>query len=193
MNYCDDNMIFSKSFFFFFNTVRQMNSNMDSNLTESTLDILIHLVSRVRNLEQQIDYLQALNSNLQAAYADLSAYNNYLLRSFVNSPDPDAVPTVFEDEEQPNKRLRGESSDELRVEPLEQSFIDNSDGSASGEETNSLLEDNRSEESDGFLRSLFEENPLEENPLEENPLRSLFGENSLRLGEERVYLQPADE
>ena len=177
-----------------------MNSNMDSNLTESTLNSINHLVGRIQYLEQQIDYLQALNSNLQAAYADLSAYNNYLLRSLVNSPDPDTVPTVFEDEEQPSKRLRGESSDELRVEPLEQSFIGNSDGSASGEETNSLLEDDRSEESDGFLvsvRNPLEENPLEENPFEEepweNPLRSLFGENSLRLGEEQLYLQPADE
>lgn len=173
-----------------------MNSNMDSNLTESTLNSINHLVGRIQYLEQQIDNLQAFNDNLQAAYADLSAYNNYLLRSLVSSPDPDTVPTVFEDEEQPNKRLRGESSDELRVEPLEQSFIGNSDGSASGEETNSLLEDDRSEESDDFLRSLFEENSLEENPWEnpwENPLRSLFGENSLRLGEERLYLQPADE
>lgn len=153
------------------------------------------MVGRIQYLEQQIDYLQAFNSNLQTAYADLSAYNNYLL-SLVSSPDPDAVPTVPEDGERSNKRLREESSDELRVEPLEQSFIDNSDGSASGEETNSLLEDDRSEESNDFSRSFFEENPSEENPWEnpwENPLGSLFGENSLRLGEERLYLQPADE
>lgn len=166
-----------------------MNSNMDSNLTESTLNTINSLMGRIQYLEQQ-------NANLQAAYADLSAYNDYLLSLVGSSPNPNTVPTVPEDGEQSNKRLREESSDELRVEPLEQFFIGNSDGSASGEETNSLLEDCRSEESDGFLRSLFEENPSEENPWEnpwENPLGSLFGENSLRLGEEQLYLQPADE
>lgn len=158
-----------------------MNSNMDSNLIESTLNSINQLVGRIQYLEQQIDYLQASNASLQAAYANLSTYNNYLC-SLVSSPDPDTVPTVFEDEGRPNKRLREESSDELRVEPLEQSFIGNSDGSASGEETNSLLEDYRSEESDDFLvsvRNLFEKNPLEEDPFEEEPLENPFWENPL--------------
>ena len=145
-----------------------MNSNMDSNLTESTLDTLTHLVGRVRNLEQQIDYLQTLNANLQAAYADLSAYNNYLLRSLVNSPDPDTVPqTVFEDEEQPCKRLREEPSDEQLVfRTFESSpFIGNSDGFASYEGTNSLLEDYQYDENNGFwdfVRNLYEESHPEE-------------------------------
>lgn len=114
-----------------------------SNITNSTLNSINHLVGRIQYLEQQIDNLQAFNADLQAAYADLSAYNNYLLRSLVNSPDPDTVPqTVLEIEEQPNEMLREESSDEQLVfRTFESSpFIGNSDGSASDEETNSLLE-----------------------------------------------------
>lgn len=159
---------------------------MDSNLIESTLNSINQLVGRIQYLEQQ-------NANLQAAYADLLRYNDYLLSLVGSSPNPNTVPTVPEDEERSGKRLREESSDELRVEPLEQSFIGNSDGSASGEETNRLSEEYPYEESDDFLRRLFEENPSEENPFGENPLGSLFGENSLRLGEEQLYLQPADE
>ena len=116
-----------------------------SDITNSTLNSINHLVGRIQYLEQQIDYLQLENSKLQEAYADLSAYNNYLLRSLVNSPDPDTVPqTVLEIEEQPNERLREEPSDEqlvFRTFESSPSFIGNSDGSASDEETNSLLED----------------------------------------------------
>lgn len=162
---------------------------MDSNLIESTLNSINQLVGRIQYLEQQ-------NANLQAAYADLLRYNDYLLSLVGSSSNPNTVPTVSEDGERSNKRLREESSDELRVSEPEPSFIGNSDGSASGEETNRLSEEYPYEESDDFLRSLFEENPSEENPWEnpwENPLGSLFGENSLRLGEEQLYLQPADE
>ena len=108
---------------------------MDSNLTDRTLDMIIRLVDRIQYLEQQI-------ANLQAANADLSTNNNYLRSLLVSSPDPNAVPTVFEDEEQPSKRLREESSNEQLVfRTFESSpFIGNSDGSASDEETNSLLE-----------------------------------------------------
>lgn len=151
-----------------------------SNITNSTLNSINHLVGRIQYLEQQIDNLQAFNADLQAAYADLSAYNNYLLRSLVNSPDPDTVPTVFEDEEQPCKRPREESSDELSVfKPLEQSpFVDNSDGFASYEGTNSLLEENQYDENDGFLvRNLFEENPFEEGTFGESFLGESFGES----------------
>lgn len=154
------------------------------------------MVGRIQYLERQIDYLQASNAYLQETNANLSAYNNYLCSLLASSPNPDTVPTVPEDEERSGKRLREESSDELRVSEPEPSFIGNSDGSASEEETNRLLEEYPYEESDDFLRRLFEENPSEENPWEnpwENPLGSLFGENSLRLGEEQLYLQPADE
>ena len=115
---------------------------MDSNLIESTLNTINNLAGRNEKLEKQIDYLQVENANLQAANANLSAYCNYLCSLLASSPDPNAVPTVFEDEEQPSKRLREESSDELSVfKPLEQSpFVDNSDGFASYEGTNSLLE-----------------------------------------------------
>ena len=108
---------------------------MDSNLTDRTLDMIIRLVDRIQYLEQQI-------ANLQAANADLSTNNNYLRSLLVSSPDPNTVPTVFEDEEQPSKRLREESSNEQLVfRTFESSpFIGNSDGSASDEETNSLLE-----------------------------------------------------
>ena len=108
---------------------------MDSNLTDRTLDMIIRLVDRIQYLEQQI-------ANLQAANADLSTNNNYLRSLLVSSPDPDTVPTVLEVGEQPSKRLREESSNEQLVfRTFESSpFIGNSDGSASDEETNSLLE-----------------------------------------------------
>lgn len=109
---------------------------MNSNLTESTLNSINHLVGRIQYLEQQI-------ANLQAANADLSSNNNYLRALLVSSPDPNTVPqTVLEVEEQPSKRPREESSDEQLVfRTFESSpFIGNSDGSASDEETNSLLE-----------------------------------------------------
>ena len=130
MYYCDDNMIFSKSFFFFL---------MDSILTD-TLNTINQLAGRNEKLERQIEYLQAFIANLQETNANLLAYNNHLL-SLVSSPNPDTVPTVPEDGERSDKRLREESSDELRVsEPLEQSpFVGNSDGFASYEETNRLL------------------------------------------------------
>ena len=139
---------------------------MDSILTD-TLNTINNLAGRNEKLEKQIDYLQVENAKLQEANANLSAYNNYLLRSLVNSPDPNAVPTVFEDEEQPCKRLREESSDELPVfKPLEQSsFVDNSDGFASYEGTNSLLEDYQYDDNDGFwdfVRNLYEESHPEE-------------------------------
>ena len=109
---------------------------MDSNLTDRTLDMIIRLVDRIQYLEQQI-------ANLQAANADLSTNNNYLRSLLVSSPDPNTVPqTVLEVGEQPSKRLREESSNEQLVfRTFESSpFIGNSDGSASDEETNSLLE-----------------------------------------------------
>ena len=159
-----------------------MNSNMDSNLIESTLNTINQLAGRNEKLEQQIDYLQVENAKLQEANANLSAYCNYLRSLLVSSPDPDTVPTVFEDEEQPCKRLREESSDELSVfKPLEQSpFVDNSDGFASYEGTNSLLEENQYDENDGFLvRNLFEENPFEEGTFGESFLGESFGESFL--------------
>ena len=109
---------------------------MDSNLTDRTLDMIIRLIDRIQYLEQQI-------ANLQAANADLSTNNNYLRSLLVSSPDPNTVPqTVLEVEEQPSKRPREESSNEQLVfRTFESSpFIGNSDGSASDEETNSLLE-----------------------------------------------------
>ena len=109
---------------------------MDSNLTDSTLDMIIRLVDRIQYLEQQ-------TANLQAANADLSSNNNYLRSLLVSSPDPNTLPqTVLEVGEQPCKRLREESSDEQLVfRTFESSpFIGNSDGSASDEGTNSLLE-----------------------------------------------------
>ena len=109
---------------------------MDSNLTDRTLDMIIRLVDRIQYLEQQI-------ANLQAANADLSSNNNYLRALLVSSPDPNTVPqTVLEVEEQPSKRPREEPSNEQLVfRTFESSpFIGNSDGSASDEETNSLLE-----------------------------------------------------
>ena len=147
---------------------------MDSILTD-TLNTINHLRGRIQYLEQQI-------ANLQAANADLSSNNNYLRALLVSSPDPDTVPTVFEDEEQPSKRPREESSDELSVfKPLEQSsFVDNSDGFASYEGTNSLLEDYQYDENDGFLvRNLFEENPFEEGTFGESFLGESFGESFL--------------
>ena len=109
---------------------------MDSNLTDRTLDMIIRLVDRIQYLEQQI-------ANLQAANADLSSNNNYLRALLVSSPDPNTVPqTVLEVGEQPSKRPREEPSNEQLVfRTFESSpFIGNSDGSASDEETNSLLE-----------------------------------------------------
>ena len=108
---------------------------MDSNLSD-TLDTINYLRGRIQYLEQQI-------ANLQAANADLSSNNNYLRALLVSSPDPNTVPqTVLEVEEQPSKRPREESSNEQLVfRTFESSpFIGNSDGSASDEETNSLLE-----------------------------------------------------
>ena len=108
---------------------------MDSILTD-TLNTINHLRGRIQYLEQQI-------ANLQAANADLSSNNNYLRALLVSSPDPNTVPqTVLEVEEQPSKRPREESSNEQLVfRTFESSpFIGNSDGSASDEETNSLLE-----------------------------------------------------
>ena len=149
---------------------------MDSNLTDRTLDMIIRLVDRIQYLEQQI-------ANLQAANADLSTNNNYLRSLLVSSPDPNTVPqTVLEVGERSSKRLREESSDELSVfKPLEQSsFVDNSDGSASDEETNSLLEENQYDENDRFLvRNLFEENPFEEGTFGESFLGESFGESFL--------------
>ena len=109
---------------------------------------------------------QQENDKLQEANANLSAYCNYLCSLLASSPDPNAVPqTVLEDEEQPNKRLRGESSDELPVfKPLEQSF-GNSDGFASYEETNRLLDEYPYDDNDGFwdfVRNLYEESHPEE-------------------------------
>ena len=109
---------------------------MDSILTD-TLNTINHLRGRIQYLEQQI-------ANLQAANADLSSNNNYLRALLVSSPDPNTVPqTVLEIEEQPNERRREESSDEQLVFRtfVSSPFIGNSDGSASDEETNSLLED----------------------------------------------------
>ena len=131
---------------------------MDSILTD-TLNTINHLRGRIQYLEQQIDYLQAAN-------ADLSSNNNYLRALLVSSPDPNTVPqTVLEDEEQPSKKLREESSDELPVfKPLEQSF-GNSDGFASYEETNRLLDEYPYDENDGFwdfVRNLYEESHPEE-------------------------------
>ena len=136
-----------------------MNSNMDSNLTESTLNTINHLDGRIQYLEQQIAYLQASN-------ADLSSNNNYLRALLVSSPDPNTVPqTVLEVGEQPSKRPRGESSDELSVfKPLEQSF-GNSDGFASYEDTNRLLDEYPYDDNDGFwdfVRNLYEESHPEE-------------------------------
>ena len=133
---------------------------MDSNLTDRTLDMIIRLVDRIQYLEQQI-------ANLQAANADLSTNNNYLRSLLVSSPDPDTVPTVLEVGEQPSKRLREESSNEQLVfRTFESSpFIGNSDGSASDEETNSLLEDYQYDDNDGFwdfVRNLYEESHPEE-------------------------------
>lgn len=108
---------------------------MNSILTD-TLNTINHLRGRIQYLEQQI-------ANLQAANADLSSNNNYLRALLVSSPDPNTVPqTVLEVEEQPSKRPREESSNEQLVfRTFESSpFIGNSDGSASDEETNSLLE-----------------------------------------------------
>lgn len=137
---------------------------MDSILTD-TLNTINHLAGRNEKLEKQIDYLQVDNAKLREANANLSAYNNYLCSLLVSSPDPDTVPTVFEDEEQPSKRLREESSDELPVfKPLEQSF-GNSDGFASYEETNRLLDEYPYDENDGFwdfVRNLYEESHPEE-------------------------------
>ena len=129
------------------------------NSTDIALCTIDFLWGRIRELEQQI-------ANLQAANADLSSNNNYLRALLASSPDPNAVPqTVLEDEEQPNKRLRGESSDELPVfKPLEQSF-GNSDGFASYEETNRLLDEYPYDENDGFwdfVRNLYEESHPEE-------------------------------
>lgn len=108
---------------------------MNSILTD-TLNTINYLRGRIQYLEQQI-------ANLQAANADLSSNNNYLRALLVSSPDPNTVPqTVLEVEEQPSKRPREESSNEQLVfRTFESSpFIGNSDGSASDEETNSLLE-----------------------------------------------------
>lgn len=108
---------------------------MDSILTD-TLNTINHLRGRIQYLEQQIDYLQAAN-------ADLSSNNNYLRALLVSSPDPNTVPqTVLEVGEQPSKRPREESSNEQLVFRtfVSSPFIGNSDGSASDEETNSLLE-----------------------------------------------------
>lgn len=108
---------------------------MDSILTD-TLNTINHLRGRIQYLEQQI-------ANLQAANADLSSNNNYLRSLLVSSPDPDTVPqTVLEVGEQPSKRPREESSNEQLVFRtfVSSPFIGNSDGSASDEETNSLLE-----------------------------------------------------
>lgn len=138
---------------------------MDSILTD-TLNTINHLAGRNEKLEKQIDYLQVDNSRLQVANANLSAYCNYLCFLLASSPDPNAVPTVLEDEEQPSKKLREESSDELSVfKPLEQSFVGNSDGFASYEETNRLLEEYQYDENDGFwdfVRNLYEESHPEE-------------------------------
>lgn len=168
-----------------------MNSNMDSNLTESTLNTINHLDGRIQYLERQIEYLQASNAYLQETNANLLAYNNYLCSRLASSPNPNTVPTVPEDGERSDKRLREESSDELRVsEPLEQSpFVGNSDGFASYEETNSLLEDYPYDENDGFwdfVRNLYEESHPEENSFSTD-------EQQCSLGEEQLYLQPADE
>ena len=108
---------------------------MDSILTD-TLNTINHLRGRIQYLEQQI-------ANLQAANADLSTNNNYLRALLVSSPDPNTVPqTVLEVGEQPSKRPREESSNEQLVFRtfVSSPFIGNSDGSASDEETNSLLE-----------------------------------------------------
>ena len=108
---------------------------MDSILTD-TLNTINHLRGRIQSLEQQI-------ANLQAANADLSSNNNYLRALLVSSPDPNTVPqTVLEVGEQPSKRPREESSNEQLVFRtfVSSPFIGNSDGSASDEETNSLLE-----------------------------------------------------
>ena len=108
---------------------------MDSILTD-TLNTINHLRGRIQYLEQQI-------ANLQAANADLSSNNNYLRALLVSSPDPNTVPqTVLEVGEQPSKRPREESSNEQLVFRtfVSSPFIGNSDGSASDEETNSLLE-----------------------------------------------------
>ena len=131
---------------------------MNSNLSD-TLDTINYLRGRIQYLEQQI-------ANLQAANADLSSNNNYLRALLVSSPDPNTVPqTVLEVGEQPSKRPREESSNELRVsEPLEQSF-GNSDGFASYEETNSLLDEYPYDENDDFwdfVRNLYEESHPEE-------------------------------
>lgn len=131
---------------------------MDSILTD-TLNTINHLRVRIQYLEQQI-------ANLQAANADLSSNNNYLRALLVSSPDPNTVPqTVLEVGEQPSKRPREEPSNEQLVfKPLEQSF-GNSDGFASYEETNRLLEDYPYDENDGFwdfVRNLYEESHPEE-------------------------------
>lgn len=131
---------------------------MDSILTD-TLNTINHLRGRIQYLEQQI-------ANLQAANADLSSNNNYLRALLVSSPDPNTVPqTVLEVGEQPSKRPREEPSNEQLVfKPLEQSF-GNSDGFASYEETNRLLEDYPYDENDGFwdfVRNLYEESHPEE-------------------------------
>ena len=108
---------------------------MDSILTD-TLNTINHLRGRIQYLEQQI-------ANLQAANADLSSNNNYLRALLVSSPDPNTVPqTVLEVGEQPSKRPREEPSNEQLVFRtfVSSPFIGNSDGSASDEETNSLLE-----------------------------------------------------
>ena len=148
---------------------------MDSILTD-TLNTINHLRGRIQYLEQQI-------ANLQAANADLSSNNNYLRALLVSSPDPDTVPqTVLEVGEQPSKRPREEPSNEQLVfRTFESSpFIGNSDGSASYEGTNSLLEENQYDENDGFLvRNLFEENPFEEGTFGESFLRESFGESFL--------------
>ena len=139
---------------------------MDSILTD-TLNTINHLAGHNEKLEKQIDYIQVDNAKLREANANLSAYCNYLCSLLASSPDPNTVPqTVLEDEEQPSKRLRKESSDELSVsKPLEQSFVGNSDGFASYEETNRLLEDYPYDENDGFwdfVRNLYEESHPEE-------------------------------
>ena len=154
---------------------------MDSILTD-TLNTINNLAGRNEKLEKQIDYLQVENAKLQEANANLSAYCNYLCSLLASSPDPDTVPTVFEDEEQPSKRLREESSNEQLVfRTFESSpFIGNSDGFASYEGTNSLLEENQYDENDGFLvRNLFEENPFEEGTFGESFLGESFGESFL--------------
>lgn len=185
MYYCDDNMIFSKSFFFFFKLFFKsfsMNCAFYNELIARALD---NTLTYSKQQEQQIANLQAFIADLQATIANLQATNENLLDenrrllAFVaSSPQYTDSQSVPEDGELSLKRSRIETP-------------------CSSENSGGECQTYFGEDGTNRLLTEYSDTPelctCPECTAQTVNYQFSFGEQQCSSDEDRMYLQPADE